>query len=212
MITVVAISSEQDMDNANKWLAHLPSFVNKLIVRTVKKGETRKVSGRDGIAFHDWGYEDFRFDEARNHALSLVETDWCIMLDIDERLQIFQSDIDYIESQPKNVAGLQALISWYNEDQGQQAIISTKVLRKEVRYKYSCHEDPKPWIYDNGFKIGKSPVMIRHLGYDTKERRQDSLLRNYHLILSDLFRNPTDSKSMFDMKRTLTGMSNVNNE
>ena len=217
MITVVAISSEKDFEVANEWLAHLPHFVKKLIVKTVQKGETRIVSDRNDIAIHEWGYEVFRFDEARNHALSLVETDWCIMLDIDERLQIFKSDVDFIESQPEDVAGLKVTLACFmpTADTRNGGVYEcTRVLRKDVRYKYRCHEDPKPWIFENGYKISQSPLLIRHDGYIDPVEFKGKLVRNYHLILDDMMEdreNRTDSKLVGDLFRTIEGFKSVAN-
>lgn len=208
MITVVAISSEKDFEHANKWLAHLPNYVNKLIVQTVKGGETRKISDANGLSFHDWGYEKFRFDEARNYALSLVKTDWCIMLDIDERLQIFKEDIEFIESQPENIAGLRVALNCYNGSTVAK-YDSVRIMRQGVRYEYFAHETIDYWIQRNGFEIAQSPILIRHDSYSEKNLITGKLLRNYHLILDNIqdnIENRSDPKLIGDLYRTMQGL------
>lgn len=217
-MTIVAISSEEDFDKLSKeWVANLPKYLKKIIVKTVHKGETKKIAENNEIAFFQYGYEDFRFDEARNHALSLVESDWCLMLDMDERVQIFEKDVDYITSQPKDIGALKVTLACFMENGGDTnggVYECTRILRKDVRYKYRCHEDPKPWIYENGYKIGKSPLLIRHDGYNEHKGFQKKLVRNYHLILDDMMENRenrSDPKLIGDLFRTIHGFDSGNN-
>lgn len=203
------------MDDANKWLAHLPSFVNKLIVTTIPKGETRKVSEKDGIAFHHWGYDVFNFSDARNHALSLVKTDWAIMLDIDERLQIFKEDVSFIESLPKDVYGAKVRLNCFtNEGDCGGTYEVTRIMRKQVKYRYYCHETVTHWIEENGFRIVASPLTIRHDSYSDKELLPIKLQRNYHLILDNIEAdrdNRYDPKLIGDLYRTITGLKKYGN-
>lgn len=216
-MTIIGISSEEDMDLAKEWVAHLPKYLRKIIVKTVHKGETKKIADNNDVAYFQYGYEDFSFSEARNHALSLVETDWALMLDMDERVQIFEKDVDFISSQPKDVAGLKVRISCYMDDATNNGGFwdVTRVLRKEVRYKYRCHESPLVWIRENGYGIGKCPLVIRHDKYNDKNAMKKSLLRNYHLILDDMMEdrdNRADPKLIGDLYRTIKGFEYVNNK
>lgn len=213
MITVVAISSKEDFKAIDEWVDHLPASVNKIVVKTVKGGISSFLAKDGNTQIYEWGYSKFRFDEARNYALSKVTTDWCIMLDMDERLQIFEEDITNINNLPADVYGAKIRINCFTNQGdcgGTYEVI--RVMRKEVRYSYWCHETPHKWIEDNGYRITALPLLIRHDSYSDREKMPVRLLRNFHLILDNIEadrENRTDPKLLGDLYRTMQGLEKI---
>jgi glycosyltransferase involved in cell wall biosynthesis len=210
LITVVAISSEQDYNGLDEWIDHLPASVNKVVVKTVKGGSNLLIAQDGNTKIYEWGYTKFRFDEARNYALSKVETDWCIMLDMDERLQIFDKDIEFISSLPNDVYGAKVRLNCFNNQGscgGTYEVI--RVMRKDVRYSYYCHETPHKWIEERGYNVVATPLNIRHDSYSNKELMPHKLVRNFNLILDNIEENREnrqDPKLLGDLFRTLEGI------
>ena len=210
MITVVAISSEQDFEAVDEWVDHLPANVNKIVVKTVKGGTSHLLYTKGKLKVYEWGYQKFRFDQARNYAISKAETDWCIMLDMDERLQIFQQDIEFISSLPSDVYGARLRLNCFNNEGncgGTYEVI--RILRKDVRYSYWCHETPHKWIEERGHKVVATPLNIRHDSYSDKELLPQKLVRNFNLILDNIEENRenrSDPKLLGDLFRTLEGI------
>lgn len=209
MITVVAISSEQDFEAFDEWVNHLPSNVNKIVVKTVKGGTSHLLYTQGNLKVYEWGYQKFRFDQARNYALSKAETDWVIMLDMDERLQIFDKDILGINSLPQDVYGGMVKISSFT---GQGDCGTTheaiRVVRKQVKYSYHCHETAHKWIHENGYRLTALPLIIRHDSYVGTDNMLSKLDRNFHLILDNIEENKAnreDPKLVGDLLRTLKG-------
>jgi hypothetical protein len=213
LITIVAISSQEDFKSLDEWVSHLPDYVDKIVVKTVEGGISSFIGKEGNTQIYEWGYAKFRFDEARNYALSKVTTDWVIMLDMDERLQIFKEDIDNIDNLPEDVYGAKIKINCFTNQGdcgGTYEVI--RVMRKEVKYSYWCHETPHKWIEENGYRVTALPLLIRHDSYSNLEQMPSKLLRNFHLILDNIendIENRNDPKLLGDLYRTMRGMEKI---
>lgn len=207
MLTIVAISSPEDWVNRQEFIDWLPD-IPIVIARTVKGGESRKITEDGNVKYYDYGFENFSFSEARNYAISKADTEWVMTLDMDERTLLTPDVFEHIEKAKDNVGGFEARILSYLDwdDKNSFPYDAIRVFRKKFKYEYSCHETPRENIERQGYLVKQSPIIIKHAGYNNQEKFKRKLIRNYNLILNDLMRDRTNPKLIGDLYRTLQGM------
>lgn len=212
MITAVIISSESDYEQVSETISLLPTWVKKIVVKTVQGGESKVVEETDNISLYEYGYEKFRFDEARNFAVSKVKTDWFLTLDVDERVLISKEDVEALYKLPQSVWAGNVKIVCYTGDEKSGSGASydiPRVFRRGVKYEYYCHETTEHWLAERGYEKCFTPIVIRHDGYWSDEAMKRKLIRNFNLILDNIEANRdnrSDPKLLGDLYRTLIGI------
>lgn len=180
----------------NECLQSLIPDQEVIIVETIQENK-----GRDAIIDikkHDIGaitakyvYDgDFQFHKARNYAQTLANGDWIMWLDDDERLLYNQHEqiLKLIENAYDKVGGflntnIGVLTAFVNKD-GQfvrEIGSQCRLFRNDKRFQwiYPIHEQITPSIFENGFEVHDSGIIIHHVGYmQTNEELVDKMKRN----------------------------------
>lgn len=89
-VTLYAICKNEE-DNVEKFLKNTEKFSNVVVVDTGSTDNTVQLLKDAGITVyeHPQSKEEFSFSDARNKAMSYVETDWAFSLDFNEDIEEF---------------------------------------------------------------------------------------------------------------------------
>ena len=214
--TFVSISSEEDYETSQKFIDKLPIPIKKIIVVTIKDGETKEVKCLDPfVKVHTYGYKEFSFSEARNYAKSLCETEWVISIDMDEEFHYNQDDLKRIFKAPEEVCGFFTPIMNFSSDGALiKPHIGLRIFRKQFDWRYFVHEDISTDILEKGYKISHTPITLRHFGYDNNNSKKyySKLERNYLLCTKDCYKNPELKYIRSNMNRITNDMRRWEND
>jgi glycosyltransferase involved in cell wall biosynthesis len=115
-------------------------------------------------------YNNYSFAEARNICQKYATMDWILFIDADERVIIEEEDYKNIAMVPANIGGLYVHIAnsfKYENNISANIIELCRLYRnnKEFFWVNHIHEKIEPSILDAGFFLGKSTILIKHIGY-----------------------------------------------
>lgn len=145
------------------------------------------------------------FSAARNHALSLATSTWCLWIDADERLDptsygAFLSAI----VRPHFGGYTIPIVNFLNADEAQDQIIHTpcRLFRRlpGVQFEGRIHEQIAPSIQKLGLPIAMLDARIFHYGYresEVAEKRKHE--RTISLLRMALNENPDDDFQQFNL-------------
>ena len=133
-----------------------------LVVDTGSTDDTIAIARDRGARVEQFAWAD-DFAAARNHALSLVESPWRLIMDGDEWLEAGSQELDSLAHQAPDFIGQSSVVSWIEDESGtlQQAPSwLPRVLPHGVRYAGRIHEQPQS-------SIGRRRLGLRilHDGY-----------------------------------------------
>lgn len=191
MITIVAISSEQDWNKRKGFIESIRKLYDFPIVlcKTVERGVSCKLSEEDDVTYVQYGYEDWSFSDARNYALEFVETEWACSLDMDEILILDSYDLHEIQNATPQIGGFMLGVVSYmpKENQVNEYGDNTKIFRSKYRYRFNCHESVKPDIIEDGKNVATNGGLIKHQGYrNWKKDLGHKAERNIKLLCKDV--------------------------
>ncbi len=175
-----------------------------VVVDTGSTDSTPFLVARSGAELYFKRWEN-SFAAARNHALSFLRTDWCLILDADE---VLDTENFFEVRQRMNTHGLGGLqVSIHNSLSAQNETSSTHSYTRlfkrhpKIRFEGAIHEQVADSIRALGLCIEQSECEIYHEGYKNvgphKTERNADLLRQelrdkpddvwatYHLGLTD---------------------------
>ena len=151
-----------------------------------------------------WFYprNNFRFDLARNKALTLARRTWVLALDADERLLAHQWPdwIQATEEAPANVGGLTVGVcgsiprgsdGTMSRHNGAQARLFRN--RPDIYFRKRVHEffGLSETIEEAGLSIIESTLLVHHVGYETSNKELlKKCARNIALSCRELAANP----------------------
>jgi tetratricopeptide (TPR) repeat protein len=145
------------------------------------------------------------FSAARNHALSLATSTWCLWIDADERLEpasygAFLSAI----VRPHFGGYTIPIINFLNQDESQDQIVHTpcRLFRRlpGVQFEGRIHEQIAPSIQRLGLPIAMLDARILHYGYresEVVEKRKHE--RTISLLSLALQEDPDDDFQQFNL-------------
>lgn len=176
-----------------------------VVVDTGSSDDTIKVCKNFGAEtyFYAW---DGSFSNARNYALSFVESSWVLSLDADEILEgdSMRRNIHLLKND--NAGGLSVIIE--NElKTGDYKSVSkhryTRIFRNDPRIRFTgrVHEQIAESIVAAGFEIIETDVKIAHSGYLSTDSKK--IERNLIALKADLSENPEDPFLLYHLAETL---------
>lgn len=201
----VFILTRDSSANIQAALNSVSPFVNQIVVvDTGSLDDTASKAIRSGaeVYFFEW-IDDF--SAARNYALQLLHTDWVLMLDSDELLSNFDSNLfSQIASNP-SLGGINLVINNSLSNDGEQTLKShryTRIFRNHPKLRFTgrIHEQIRSSIEAEGFNIYESDFSILHLGYDSYNEEKNK--RNLQLLTHDSIDNPNDDWLRFHLAET----------
>lgn len=145
------------------------------------------------------------FSAARNHALSLATSTWCLWIDADERLdpQSYGAVISAL-IRPHFGGYTIPIVNFLNKDEAQDQIIHTPCRLFQrlpgVAFEGRIHEQIAPSIQRLGLPIAMLDARIFHYGYqesEVAEKRKHE--RTIALLRMALKENPDDDFQQFNL-------------
>lgn len=194
-IAVYAIAKNEEKF-VERFYASIKDADYVLIADTGSTDKTVEIAKACGIIVHQISVMPWRFDVAKNAALSLLpnDIDVCINLDLDEIMtQGWRSEIESLWS--SDVTRLMYLYKWNFEN----SFFTNKIhSRHGYRWMYPCHE----WIvFDSRYvekQIYTDKCLIEHYADETKGRNQ-----YLELLKLGILENPENPERSFYYGREL---------
>jgi glycosyltransferase involved in cell wall biosynthesis len=167
-----------------------------IIADTGSTDRTRDLAEQFGATVHEICITPWRFDDARNAALSLVpsDVDVCVSLDLDEELQPgWREEIERVWT-----AGTTRLR--YGFDWGAGIVFKYEKIhaRNGYRWVHPCHEYPVPYLIDEHY-AETDMLMVIHKPDPTKSRGQ-----YLPLLEMSVREDPHDPRNAFYYARELS--------
>jgi tetratricopeptide (TPR) repeat protein len=190
--------AKNEAKHVARWAESCKDADYRFILDTGSDDETLdEIIKNDTIFWCQKEFEPFRFDDARNHALSLLpdDMDLCICLDMDEVLTPgWREELEYIGVGANRVT--HKVVTTFNADgsEGQSFTIGRVHGRHSHTWKYSIHEVLTPIgletsIYSDKFAIHHHP--------DNNKSRGQYL----EMLKSAVEENPNDERLQFYLGR-----------
>ena len=191
-----------------------------LVVDTGSDDETPLICKKIGAEVHFFEWTG-SFSDARNHALRLMRSDWILILDSDETLDIesFKNDIELFNNE--TIGGIRVKINNVLKDKDSSTIYShryTRIFRnlrksdsdpsqnRTFSFTGRIHEQIAESIEKEGFTIVDSEIIINHYGY--AEKNEDKIKRNKTMLEQEIAEKPNDDWLLFHLAETEFSGSN----
>lgn len=168
-----------------------------IVVDTGSTDQSLQIARNFGAEIHQIPWQN-HFAQARNAALSLVTTDWVLMLDADERLTNNSlPELQKIIDQSTNTA-TQVFVRICNlDDQGEIALVHFLPRLFQTRsfeYQGRIHEKLLRIGHGHSHDVYAPQIQILHLGYtQSAVSHKDKVSRNLVLIKQALTEDPTQA-------------------
>ena len=179
----------------------IPVCSQIVVVDTGSYDKTPQICTRLGAEVHFFKWVD-DFATARNYALSLLKTEWVLVIDSDEILDHYNflkhSNIKINEK----AGGINVKIENYldKEDLSNKSYHRyTRIFRnhKDIRFIGRIHEQISESIFNAGYDIIESEILIKHFGY--QEVSQDKVQRNQELLKREIEDSPDDPWKIYHL-------------
>ena len=182
-----------------------------IVVDTGSDDSTPVVCTRLGAEVHYHKWTD-SFSEARNHSIKLLRTDWVLILDADETLDInsFQKNKPLLDNE--KIGGISVVIeNILSSDTNSQKSFHkyTRIFRRSPLFHFEgkIHEQISPSIIASNYEIYDSEIRIIHYGYN--ERSEEKYTRNRNMLLSELDNKPDDHWLNYHLGETEFAIGNL---
>lgn len=193
-ICVYAISKNEEKF-IQRWYESVKQADQIVLVDTGSTDNTVGIAQACGITVHSVEIKPWRFDQARNVALSLLpDCDVCVSLDIDEILTPgWREEIERVWTE--GTTRLQYRYDWSRN----HIFNATKIhARHGYTWRYICHEMIFPDPRSTEVWAHTDQLLIKHLPDDSKSRS------NYlDLLQADILERPTDARAQYYLAREL---------
>ncbi len=192
-------------------LESLEELVDHVVVLdTGSTDATRVLATRWGAEVHCHLWED-DFSKARNHALSLIRTDWCLCIDADEQLTSSSFDSIRERMDDPTIGGFRVRIQNALSDDDSTSIDHsfTRIFRAlpAIRFRGAIHEQVADSIREAGLRIEESDIILNHDGYRNVDEAKTS--RNATLLRKELQERPDDVWTQYHLGLTEFGAGNL---
>ena len=161
---------------------------------------------------HDRGHETHYFEwvnhfsKARNHCLALATSDWLLMLDVDDRielasLQMLKAKIESTKSDAIYLPYISlASKNWRHAKQNARAVQNRLVAfrnHKGFHYRNPVHENIENVVEEMGGTFDFVDAPVYHLGY-AEELNSLKEARNTELIEANYLENPSEPENILN--------------
>ena len=182
-----------------RWADSCADADHRLILDTGSNDDTYAIAYGAGIDIHQTSFTPWRFDHARNHALSLLpdDIDMCIALDMDEVLQPGWREA--LESIPMGTTRPRYKYTWSWNPDGSEGLTygGDKIhTRHGYKWKHPVHEILKP--LDTETQHWVDGLEIHHHPDSSKSRSQ-----YLPLLKLAVEEDPRDDRNQFYLAREL---------
>ena len=165
--------AKNEANFVTRWADSCRDADYRLILDTGSTDGTQDVADNLGIVVYDAAVIPWRFDDARNTALSLLpaDIDYCIALDMDEVLQPgWRDHLEMMHDQQVTRPRYKYTWSWKENGEPDLQYGGDKIhARHGYRWKHPVHETLTPTIIE---KQGWCDLEIHHFPDHTKSRAQ----------------------------------------
>jgi glycosyltransferase involved in cell wall biosynthesis len=170
-------------------LASVKPYVDEIvIVDTGSSDRTKEIAVDLGAKVYTFEWAN-HFGDARNYALSKASGDWILVLDADERVETWQSEvITKLDGQP-SIAGAFVKVRNYVEHGSSrfEADIGCRLMRNGLGIAYSgrIHEDISIQIAERlpNMRMVQTSVVIGHYGYIAERAEKRNKQARNRLLL-----------------------------
>jgi len=175
-ITFCCIYKDDDLIYLKDMLLSLPENCEIILMKTVVGGLNQVVNAkRNGRkVYAEWHYDNFNYSAARNACKALATSRVIFSIDADERLLKHQNEelIKYaLELDKSDFGGLALWVVSLTDRQTQyscDSVLRVRIFKNnpEIRWIGIVHENVEMTIRDMNLKIGHSPILLHHIGYN----------------------------------------------
>ena len=213
-ISVCTIATPQDLAFVEKLRTPLPVFCQKIVMTNEQSEEDSLhfFELKDGVQIFNCTYTgDLHFSDLRNKCMSVAYSEWLFWQDADDMLCLSDAEYNEIISLPEDIYGIEVPVLLFNSDTDMFYIsYQIKIHRKlpAIQFEYACHETVRECFERNNLKYIRKNYLIKHYGYEDKERYREHLLRNRDLLIKDIALNYPDNEYLLEkLKQTLNELS-----
>ena len=168
-------------------------FVDRLlVVDTGSQDDTVERARAIGAEVHHLTWEG-DFAGARNHALTLADADWTLVIDADEWIVGGGAELRAWCASGQDRLGQVAIDSLFGDGEQSSRGWVSRLLPRGVRYAGRVHEQPV-----SSLPRVRSPVVLGHDGY-LQGRLPAKSARNRPLLLAELARHPGDPYILYQL-------------
>jgi glycosyltransferase involved in cell wall biosynthesis len=212
-----AMIVKNEENDLTECLESLKNIVDQIvIVDTGSTDKTKEIALAYGAEVHDFVWCD-DFAIARNESLKYATGQWILYIDADERLSPdSQSFIRKLISDAKPEIGgfITTIISKYTEDDGSIATYKGKYPRlfrnlgyPDLHFFGKIHEQISPSIYEKGFDIIESEIIINHEGYAISKAEMNLKVgKNLNILTEHIRQEPENGYTWYQLGNTLYQM------
>jgi glycosyltransferase involved in cell wall biosynthesis len=196
-VATIALNEEQFVQ---RWAESCEEADYRLILDTGSTDHTTMAAGVFGVEYETKEFTPWRFDHARNHAMSLIpdHIDYVIWLDMDEVLQPgWREALEKIS--PSTTRPRYKYVWSWNKDGSEGLVYGGDKIhaRKGYTWKHPVHEVLKP-MYGTERQEWVDGLEIRHHPDSTKSRSQ-----YLPLLKLAVEEDPNDDRNQFYLAREL---------
>jgi glycosyltransferase involved in cell wall biosynthesis len=174
---------------------------NVYLLKEFKDDKNRKVN------IYEVSKCTLNFAELRNIIDEYAESKWILSIDMDEYFHY-----DYYElagylanGEKQKIGGFMVNVYLANEECKPSIIKQCKIYRNNIaKWKYRIHESIVQGIEESGYRLAKTNIISKHIGYNISESKMIAKHeRNLPLMIEELYLNGLDEKMLMQLKFAL---------
>jgi tetratricopeptide (TPR) repeat protein len=187
-----------------------------IVVDTGSIDRTKEIAESHGAKVYDFAWTD-NFSAARNEAVRHATSDWILVLDADERLDVGAHQlIQKAITNPSVDAYFLPIYNYKGENPGVDVFVhrTCRLFRNRSEYKYEgrVHERIANSIQRSGGRFEYLPAIIHHYGYQPSVIEEKQKHEKYiQLLLADLAERPGDVFCLYNLAATYTSSGDYEN-
>jgi glycosyltransferase involved in cell wall biosynthesis len=196
-------------------LESVSDIVDEIVITdTGSTDNTIKIAEEFGAKIEHFEWCD-DFAAARNHSLKQCTGKWILYLDADERLSpasVMEIRKTILEA-PEDCGGLVCRIDNAHslDDTGVMSGSYPRVFKNfgypKLRFFGKIHEQISPSVFDMGYSIYPSEIVINHTGYNiAKEELRAKLKKNLKTLSDHTIEEPENGYAWYQLGQTLAQM------
>jgi glycosyltransferase involved in cell wall biosynthesis/predicted Zn-dependent protease len=192
--------------NLGRCLTSLQGFVDEIVVvDTGSRDDTVAIAASFGARVGHFTWCD-DFSAARNAALDLATSDWLLVIDADEELDIPNHEAWRRALAENERRAYLLMIHNAKSDGGCHSYLLPRLFRRDARVRYSgrLHEDVAPAMQALGWQPSLlDAAAIRHDGYlDEVVSARGKWERNLAIAMAEVEAGPNDAGAWYNLGRT----------
>ncbi len=213
----VAIIAKNEAESLPDCLESISKIASQIVlVDTGSNDTTIEIAKRYGAEVYDFVWIN-DFSLARNESLKHCKSDWILYIDADERLNEKSRALLIPllhRTSDKIGAYLMKIVSRFIDDDGKIAEhkgMYPRLFRNlgypKISFIGKVHEQISPSIFENGYEIGNSELIINHDGYMvTRKEMNQKVAKNLNTLTEHVQHEPQNAYAWYQLGNTLYQM------